>query len=1048
MEAFRGRRRILNDSRGLLESINGPRTDVSDITRFVFNTDGTIASVTNPAGHRISITSYDPHGRPLSITHPNGRTTSFTYDPVGRLLSETSSAQTSSYRYDPNGLLESRTTGGVTTTYRYDSAHRFIGSDNSRGERIRYTLDNAGRRTRTESFDSTNYLTTQSSIVYDGLGRMKQAVGANGQLTSYRYDAEGNVTQVEDPLGKVTQASYDSLNRPFLVTDPLGGRVGTKYNMHGEVIEIADANGNATRYSYSGLGDRSSTQSPDAGSTSATFDSAGNPVSSLDARGKGGTYTYDALGRLIRASFSEGQDIVMTYDVAANGVGRLASATDASGTTVYTYDGLGRTASRTTAIGGISRTITYARDAVGRVTGLTYPSGRTLTIGYGDGRTTALALDGRPIASEIQYFPFGGPESWLFGNGKEYTRYVDRDGRIARYLTPSGERSLTFDAASRITRIEDVSAGVAKSQQFGYDALGRLTDFSGFTSGSASEVQKFSYDANGNRLSATLNGSVQSYSYFPGTNRLASITQGALGIASNTYDAAGNLLADGARSFKYDARGRMVQAVASGLTTSYVYNALGQRVKKSSGSQTRLFVYDDAGHMLGEYDETGAAVQELVWLGDTPVAVIGKLPTACAPGPYAGTEFSTLSGDANLEIRGGGRGNQDWETRVAGTLTNENGGQGRGNQNWVSGKRYRWTLTYNGRSGGAIQIADENGNDVGNVFTGTVTSGLRTGNAVRFRVRAQAGLGDATISATVSQIGAEAIGRTLTTAGNNQMSEQSFVFTSPQLDAGFTASGTFTLSFKGQIPTGSALQFLVDAGNATCREEQTAHIWTNHLNTPQQITSQDNRSLWIWDSNPFGETHPNQNPSMLGTFVVNHRFPGQYLDEETGLHQNWHRDYDPRVGRYLQGDPIGLNGGTNIFAYALGNSISNIDFTGLETYQCTRPLHVGINLPRAGPLFHEFLCVGNQSSGFYCRGLGPTSGASMNNSPGIFENDSFNSGQCTLVRSDNACTESCIRDVYSKPAPNYSVSLAHGHNCQSHVRETLAICLAQCRGKP
>jgi RHS repeat-associated protein len=87
---------------------------------------------------------------------------------------------------------------------------------------------------------------------------------------------------------------------------------------------------------------------------------------------------------------------------------------------------------------------------------------------------------------------------------------------------------------------------------------------------------------------------------------------------------------------------------------------------------------------------------------------------------------------------------------------------------------------------------------------------------------------------------------------------------------------------------------------------------------------------WRWDgADPFGVAAPNQNPANLGAFEFNPRFPGQYYDRETNLHFNHFRDYDPRVGRYVQSDPIGLEGGIDTYAYVNGNPAAYFDPDGL-----------------------------------------------------------------------------------------------------------------------
>ena len=102
-------------------------------------------------------------------------------------------------------------------------------------------------------------------------------------------------------------------------------------------------------------------------------------------------------------------------------------------------------------------------------------------------------------------------------------------------------------------------------------------------------------------------------------------------------------------------------------------------------------------------------------------------------------------------------------------------------------------------------------------------------------------------------------------------------------------------------------------------------VHTDHLGAPAVITDANQQVVWQDSKAPFGETNIAVNQLEFSV-----RFPGQYYDQESGLHYNYFRDYDPSIGRYVQSDPIGLDGGINTYAYVKGNPISFIDPFGLK----------------------------------------------------------------------------------------------------------------------
>jgi len=125
-----------------------------------------------------------------------------------------------------------------------------------------------------------------------------------------------------------------------------------------------------------------------------------------------------------------------------------------------------------------------------------------------------------------------------------------------------------------------------------------------------------------------------------------------------------------------------------------------------------------------------------------------------------------------------------------------------------------------------------------------------------------------------------------------------------------------------------------------------AFIATDHLNTPrsrlrpaiQQTASTETYSgsteVWRWDSRlgAFGEVLADEDPdSNLISYSFPLRFPGQYRDSESGLHHNYFRDYEAGTGRYVESDPIGLEGGISTFLYVRGNTLLFSDPTGEQT---------------------------------------------------------------------------------------------------------------------
>ena len=130
----------------------------------------------------------------------------------------------------------------------------------------------------------------------------------------------------------------------------------------------------------------------------------------------------------------------------------------------------------------------------------------------------------------------------------------------------------------------------------------------------------------------------------------------------------------------------------------------------------------------------------------------------------------------------------------------------------------------------------------------------------------------------------------------------------------------------------AAITYTYTGTSMTPATTATSYVETDHLATPRLITNASRQKRWTWESAPYGDTYPNENPQALGAYNYNLRFPGQYFDSETNHHYNHHRDYESTTGRYVQSDPIGLRGGWNTYAYVMNNPLRDTDPLGLQRW--------------------------------------------------------------------------------------------------------------------
>ncbi|CAN7159770.1 DUF6531 domain-containing protein [Acidovorax sp. LjRoot74] len=593
------------------------------VTSYQYDSAGNLTSTTNALGH-VDTYTHDTNGRVLTHTAPTGLVTTYTYDARGRMLTANRGGQTTRFTYRPSGQVATvRLPYGHTITYAYDAAQRMTGWSDNRNNTGTYTLDAIGNRTREEVRNAQGQLVWLLARSINSLNRVESTTVGGQQTTTHGFDANGETVRSTNGANESTHLGLDALRRVKTITNAANATASLSYNALDAVTQASDFKGVGTTYARDALGNATGESSPDSGLQSSQYDALGLPSTVTDALGQATHIDRDLLGRPTLITQPGGTTTTLRYDLAGPAYnqtdqpnaskGALSEIVDASGTTTYQRDHFGRVTAKTqTLISGTARSVGYAYAASGLLASTTYPGGQVLQHVYNStGLLTGLTWAGQSLVSNITWNPLGQPTGWRWNlPGATAAIPATRSYNTAGQLTATEFSSYQYNSAGRITSLtqnlwkpgstnplQSTLARADTTWTVQYDTLGRITQM-----GDSVRTTTYQYDANGNRTAsvqttttgtpAATSSISRTYGTAAGHNRLLGFEQTATagGNSATTsvsyqYNAAGDLLGDGLRSYAYDSQGRMESATtgegADAPKTKYAHNALGQRVFKT-----------------------------------------------------------------------------------------------------------------------------------------------------------------------------------------------------------------------------------------------------------------------------------------------------------------------------------------------------------------------------------------------------------------------------------------------------------------------------------
>jgi len=829
-----------------------------------------------------------------------------------------------SYRFDArHRLIEASNAVGETERYDYDDQHVILQRQLSGGASFFWEWERAGKAARCvrhwASFSQmdTRYVWddagrvtvqyvdgTEETYVHDDTARLVRQVAADGGEQLKAYDAQGRLVAEQDALGAVTEYHYDDVGRLIALIPPDDAPTSYEYrngflhsrsrgdavwtyrrNAQGDITEAVDPDGHVTHYHYDAQGRLLSIRYPDSGRHVFVWNDLGQLVEESLPDGGVRKFSYDALGRRITAQDEHGALTHHAWDA----VGRLIQTTLPTGATrAFSYSAYGQ--------------ITAERDELGRITRYEYdddlhlvsrrinPDGTRLQYRYDHAQLLLTEIENESGDKyRLDYTPTGLIRQETGFDGRRTAYAYDRNGHLLE-KTEYGDDGTTLvttyerDSAGRLL-LKTLPDGVEVSYR--YDRLGRLV---GVDDGQDHPLA-FEYDLQ---------------------DRLVREHQG-WGTLRYTYDACGQLtrlrLPDNSKLDYHYAKGGALTAIDlnGALLTRHVYQN-GREQQRQQGLLLSEYTYDEQGrlraHAVG-HQRSGLYRRDFAYSANGNLEHIAD--TRHGQRSYTYDALDRLirvrhtRDDVPENFAHDPAGNLLMQDRPGPT-------QIKGNRLLMQGDRH-----YDYDAFGNL-IRERRGR------AQTLVTEYRYDSQHRL-------IGLTRPDGTTATYQYDAFGRRIRKTVDGQTTE--FFWQGDHLIA--ESSKEQHRSFIYEPGTFRPLAMLDGKGP---KRACPFYYQLDHLGTPQELTDYSGDIVWSAKYSAYGKV---TSLELATEDYLNQplRFQGQYFDDESGLHYNRHRYYDPEVGRYLTPDPVKLAGGLNQYRY-VPNPTGWVDPLGL-TSNCPPP---------------------------------------------------------------------------------------------------------------